>query len=576
MQRSQKKNRPPFSEDSPGARKIHMGYGAEITGEEEAAPDILCEIVDIAWERVFLQITVRKETKDPLFLRLPRKRKKEQRISLSGEELSPNLFFYRLNMTTIGGRSFLENGRWKVGLCPSEGEFTPCTVAEDLARKIDGLDRIFRYGNSFAYTVNFEAYTSDDVSIHLNIHSKFMQDNSRWKRRGIRQETSKSPKPFRKFRFLLIRLCINRFYRIAIRFLPRRGNRILLMSETKEDAGGNIKAISERLFARGLDRKFLITHSLRRAVGDKKSAFSWLKTTMEIAKNDIIIIDDYAPIFGFLNLDKRTRLIQVWHAGVGFKAVGYCRFGRSGSPYPIESCHRKYDLALCGSPGLVHVYEEVFGIEPEAIKPLGLPRMDGTLEEGRSQAFREKFYGKYPALRGKKVILFAPTFRGVGQKDAYYNYSKIDFPRLWDFCGEDTVVLMKMHPFISYRPELEPYNPRILEFSDYPNINELYDIADILITDYSSAYYEFAAMRRPILFFTYDRVLYEVTRGVHQSILESAPGRVCDSFEELMEALEREEYHFEKTEQFAAAHFGSFNRNATDAFIDRVLLQAEE
>lgn len=151
-------------------------------------------------------------------------------------------------------------------------------------------------------------------------------------------------------------------------------------------------------------------------LGSHSNILTWLKLVTKIAKQDFIFVDDYVPIFGYLNLDKRTKLIQVWHAGVGFKSVGYSRFGKSGSPYPTETCHKKYDYVITGSKELVEVYEEVFGIEEDAFLPIGMARLDDFFDEEKIKAVKENFYKEYPELVNKKIILFAPTFRGAVQK----------------------------------------------------------------------------------------------------------------------------------------------------------------
>ena len=79
-----------------------------------------------------------------------------------------------------------------------------------------------------------------------------------------------------------------------------------------------------------------------------------------------------------------------------------------------------------------------------------------------------------------------------------------------------------MHPFVIEDVEIpKEYESRIFNFKDYPNINYLYYITDILITDYSSNYYEYALMNKPMLFYTYDREIYELTRGVHRSVKDT-------------------------------------------------------
>ena len=134
--------------------------------------------------------------------------------------------------------------------------------------------------------------------------------------------------------------------------------------------------------------------------------------------------------------------------------MGYSRFGREGSPFPSGSCHKAYTFALTGAPELVPVYEEVFGIEKDAILPLGMARLDHFLDQEKIDAFTSEFYKKWPDLKGKKIILFAPTFRGAGQKDAWYDYSRLDFSRIYDFCGDEYIFLIKMHPFITERPDI--------------------------------------------------------------------------------------------------------------------------
>lgn len=81
-----------------------------------------------------------------------------------------------------------------------------------------------------------------------------------------------------------------------------------------------------------------MTYSYRSSAGRHqgiKDIWSWIKTVTKIAAQDVIFVDDYAPVFGFFRLGKRTKLIQVWHAGEGFKSVGYSRFGKEGKcPFP--------------------------------------------------------------------------------------------------------------------------------------------------------------------------------------------------------------------------------------------------
>ena len=105
------------------------------------------------------------------------------------------------------------------------------------------------------------------------------------------------------------------------------------------------------------------------------------------------------------------------------------------------------------------------------------------------------------------MILFAPTYRGKNRKTAYYPYHMINFQRLYDFCGEEYVVLFKMHPWVSEAvPIEEAHKDRFVDANKYPNINDLFYITEILITDYSSNIFEYSLMRKPMLFFAFDKI----------------------------------------------------------------------
>lgn len=558
--------------------------------------DIGFKITDIKWERIFLEFVIETDYQgDADFGFAKFKREVINKEEVECEQAEPKYdfelyynipieydihddgkYYFSINMAAVDGRSFLDNGKWRICAFIGDSVSVVC-VSNELAYRLDEFSKIFRYGRSkYAYNLSFSLrnFIGEDLELYFN--SYFMIVNNKWKKRKYIQEafTGKG-KVKRAYMFAVIRM-IRGFYHLMSVITPKDGTRVLFMTETKEYLWGNLKYINDRIIERGLDKKFKLSYSCRRAVGENKSVFSWIRTVYLIAKQDYIFIDDYAPIFGFFKLCKKTKLIQVWHAGEGFKSVGYSRFGKDGSPFPSESCHKAYTYALTGSKNLIKVYEEVFGIEKSAFLPIGMARLDDFLDEDKIESFKKDFYNQYPKLKNKKIVLFAPTFRGTGQKTAHYDYDKIDLKRIYEFCGDKWAFIIKMHPFIKeaiYIPE--GYKDRILDFSSYKNINDLYYITDVLITDYSSNYYEYALLKKPVLFYTYDREFYELTRGVHRDVKSHAPGKVCDTFDELMKALENEDYEKEKIDKFVKDNFGEYDGHAADKAIDIILLKEE-
>ena len=572
--------------------------------------DPALRISEITWERILLNIEIESEYEEDLSFSIakivfPQEDSKDdddseradilhgtllQDIPLVPVSVTGSRYRFCLNMSTMDGRSFLDNGRWRFIARRSEPagpendaasdkskksvpQVQLCTVSYEASRTLRDRDRIFSYGNSkYSYNVWFSTYCGDSVNMVPILNSRFMITNNDWRDHyNVKERVTLKGKVrclIKKFKLWMMQFV----YDLIEKRQPKNGKRILFLSETKPYIWGNLKYIDERLKERGLDKDYEISYSLKRRIGRRSSLKTWYRTLRLLAKQDFIFADDLVPIFESLKL-RRTKLVQVWHAGEGFKAVGYSRFGKKGSPHPAVSSHRSYDYVITGSKRLVDVYSEVFGIPKENVLPLGMARLDGFLDEDVVSSKKKEFYDEHPECNGKKLILFAPTFRGTGQNSAFYDYDKLDMDAIYDLCADKYIWAFKMHPFTKGKPQIpDAYTDRIIDLTDSRDINDLYYVTDIMITDYSSAYYEFALMGRPILFYTYDRTVYEVHRGVHKSILETAPGKVCDTFDELIAALKAGDYELEKTLKFREENFGSYDGHAADRIIDCILL----
>ena len=519
-------------------------------------------LIDIAWENIFLHLTIAaseegvtfylSKSMQPALDARPADSVVIEPDSADGETR------FKLNICQMEGRAFLDNGDWAI-YAEKDGAARRVAADAGLPRQFAGLARIFPYAEGKTYSVWFsvDEKESSETALYPVLHSRFQMTDDDWKYRfkgakGAALSTARSA------------------YSAYAKGRSKEGN-LLFLSQTKDRISGNLAALDKRLKERGLDQKLHIQYYFHDEVSHRPGKAQLLKLLRLIAGQRWVVVDDFVPIFSYIDPPEGTQLIQLWHAGVGFKSVGYSRFGKTGSPHPAESYHRKYAFANAPSEEAVDVYREVFGIEKEAFLTAGMPRLDGFTDSQRIESFREQFFKDYPELQGRKLVLFAPTYRGAGQKDAYYDYSKIDQEVLAEAL-DGGAVLVKMHPFIKERfPVREGLEDCFYDFSDYPDINALYYIADLLITDYSSCYYEYALLGKPVLFYTYDRLAYQALRGVHRDVAENAPGRVCDTFAELLDAVRQKEYDYEKTEAFRKAHAAGLERNAADVIIDAIL-----
>lgn len=523
-----------------------------------------CTLIDIKWERIFLELILKADKVDKIVLQ---NEKKNNEIELNYEVIDKNLYSIKINITNIMNNNFLKNDNWKL-FVKYKDKYYLTEISYDLAYKIEDKSRIFYYHPVYAYTISFKVYSDDDITLNWQIISMFMKQNNNVNRNDFFLESKTLSQFFKNIVLSFFKVIANFLYKLFSLFSNKNKKRIIFVSETKNEISGNLKAIYNRMIELNLDKKYNISYFCSKTI-IKYNPFNILKYIIKLSNKNIIIVDDYAPILGSIKLKKHVKFIQTWHAGLGFKSVGYSRFGKDGSPHPTKSVHRKYTQVISSSDEFTEALMEVFGLDKSKFINTGMARLDNFLDKDLINKKKEKIYKKYPNLIGKKIILFAPTYRGKNQESAYYDINKLDLNRIDKFCGDKYIFAIKLHPFIEQKIDYKKYK-NIIDISNYIEINDLYYIMDILITDYSSNYYEASILKKPIIFYTYDRQIYELTRGVHRSIKDNAPGKVCDSFEELMYSLENQDYNLEKTIQFADKEFNLDNKSC-DRIINNIL-----
>ena len=430
-------------------------------------------------------------------------------------------------------------------------------VIEDASR----YDRIFPYTGIYAYAAYITPRTLPDDSVYLVLTTTYYQRNDH-------PEVRKGSIRFKE------KQAFNAYFKAASAKARRNGHRILFYKQNGDAPTENMQAVVYRLRERGLDKDYEIKIHCHNVFKSRQSFSEWIEDLNLIAKTDYIFIDDYTPIFGFIDLDKDVVLTQLWHAGVGFKSVGFARFGIPGSPDPLNSCHRAYTYALVGNALLRDTYSEVFGIEKEALLATGMPRLDGFFNEERAAAIQEKLRSAYPWMREGRVIIFAPTFRGATQDLAYYPYAKfLDMERIHEMCVRtNSYFAFEMHGFIKELPEIpEQFQDRLIDLS-HEDLNELYHVADVLVTDYSSCFYDYLLLEKPVVFYVPDKVEYGAVRGVQRSVDELAPGTVCDTFDEFMNVLETSSYEDVEPDPSCLDRALEKSGRACDRVIDTILL----
>ncbi len=359
--------------------------------------------------------------------------------------------------------------------------------------------------------------------------------------------------------------------------LPIQSKKVVFATYRSDRLVDNFRAVYDELERRdlGYEYVFLLKRFPQSLVGQIQYVFHMMRATYELATARYFIIDDYYYPVYVSSLRKGTEVIQLWHACGAFKKFGYSVLDKSYSPdddyLKMVQIHRNYSKVYVSGEACVAPYADAFGMTQERIYPLGVPRTDQLLNTVRQARVREKLYDRYPEWRKKRIILLAPTFRGNGQTTAHYD-QELDFEKFRRELGPDTVLMLRMHPFVLNPPIVpDAYSDQIINMTDYPDINDLMQIADILITDYSSVIFEFALLQKPMIFLVNDLQSYKAERDFYFPYESFVPGPIVSTFEDVIAWIKRGQFDTQKIETFANQFFTYQDGEATKRIVDHLL-----
>ena len=245
-------------------------------------------------------------------------------------------------------------------------------------------------------------------------------------------------------------------------------------------------------------------------------------------------------------------------------------FGKTDAFVRRVAIHSNYAVALVSASRFAPFYAEAFRQPVELFdSSVGIPRTDVFFGKRRASA-EARVRARY-ALPSRRTILYAPTFRGETISRAR-SPEELDLEALQRAVGEDHVLLLRQHPFVrSSRPISSKLTDFVIDVSDYPDINELMIVSDVLVTDYSSAIYEYSLLGRPMAFFAPDHAAYEDERGFYFDFRTGVPGPVFETTDELADWLRAGEFDLDRVERFRAESFDVADGRATERFVDQLV-----
>ncbi|MFG2531946.1 CDP-glycerol glycerophosphotransferase family protein [Streptomyces sp. NPDC048516] len=287
-----------------------------------------------------------------------------------------------------------------------------------------------------------------------------------------------------------------------------------------------------------------------------------------------------------LKLTKRpeTTYLQTWH-GSALKNMGFDQPALKAQTRQQQAEQQRsldrFDRFLIRSEHDVHTLARAFRLKEKTLLRVGYPRNDALVRARQREAdlgVRER--GPLAATLGipddKTVLLYAPTFRKAGGRHGRFELP-FDVERFADRFGDRYVLLVRSH-YLNHVVLPPTVQGRVIDVSAHHDVTPVLELADGLITDYSSVMFDYALLDRPLVFFTYDYDEYvHEDRGTYFDLLEHAPGPVVhteDDFHQAIKTFESQSSEYAKSRKEFVAKFGEYDQgNAAQSIVDQFFAQ---
>ncbi len=342
---------------------------------------------------------------------------------------------------------------------------------------------------------------------------------------------------------------------------------------SKNNNGDSIRPIAELLRKKHPEMKFVFCTSKKNLnskidLADEIVIEKTLKYYYTCLRAKYII----SPM-GFPKIKKRKGqvFVQTWH-GSPLKKLYLSKDKENQSYKKYAKPFEQTDI-FCSQANIHNKnLKEALNLKDEQIFNTGLPRNDILFNY--SEEFKTELKKKLNLPLDKKTIFYCPTWRRADRKAML----PFDLSLIKKNFENEYVILIRSHVG-KHKWVDENDNPVELfdnKFSfdggQYPEATHLYLISDILITDYSSAIFDFAITQKPMILYAYDRKEYEKEFGLYFNYEKLAPCDICKNSISLVESIKDIENFYkkygEKYKQFKNLYLEAEKGNASEKVID--------
>ena len=373
-------------------------------------------------------------------------------------------------------------------------------------------------------------------------------------------------------------------YHIFLKVLPVDNNVIFFESSVGRNYSSNPKYVYQEMVKQQLDKEFKCIWSLEditieipgNVIKVKRARLKYLYY-LAIAK--IWVCDTRQPVFLVKRTD--TTYIQLWH-GTPLKKLAMdmdvlkMSDGMELSVYKrlFKKNTETWDYLISQSDYTTEKFRSSFDFKKIILKT-GFPRNDILFKKNNKKSI-DSIKNRYNIPTDKKIILYAPTWRDdeFYENGIYKFSSKMDFSLLKKELSDTYIILVKLHYLVEDSVDWSNYQGFIYKFDRLWDIQELYLISDVLLTDYSSVIFDYAILNRPMIIYAYDYENYRNNlRGFYFNIFEKFPGPIVENTPDLVDSIKN--YKFEDYEgkytEFLEKFTSYDDGNASSRIVDLIL-----
>jgi CDP-ribitol ribitolphosphotransferase len=348
--------------------------------------------------------------------------------------------------------------------------------------------------------------------------------------------------------------------------LPARPQRIVLASPRKAQLDGNLLAIRRAVAAQRPDADLVVLaepygYGLR---GKVRYALRMARAMYHLRTAGLVVIDNaWLPVHVAPH-PARTTVVQVWHAAGALK-----RFGVDATE-PLREpertfLHRGYDWIVTSGEASRVPWSRALRTPLDRVVALGSPRTDLFFDADAMAATRARVVVTHPGLAGRRVITYAPTFRGRGRGKR--PSGGLDAARLRAALGPGDVLVLKSHPNLD-RSLVDTAGFDVV-VDPAEDMNDLLVASDILVTDYSSSIFEWALLRRPLVLLVPDLADYERDPGLYLDYRTEVIGTQVTDTDGVVDVIREGRFDLAPYAAFIDRHLGASDGAASRRFVER-------